>query len=553
MKRLDIRNSFIALGTISIVLAACSGGGGGSSTTPALVGNPNVNVTAQPGQQVNNVGGPTAPMSITIRIPQRPQLSAAIRAKLHKQYGPKHADAHIRSIANTSPTASIRTAGQAINRAAAAAEGRRGAQYVGSQTSEMEFILSTGSGIAYDSLYPCSNVSGTCTGVFNVPLGTYTASLLLYDDCGYLLSAGSTAGVVVTAGTNSPLTISLDGVVAYFDVETNASTPFIADASEAQSFSVTVTPADADYNQITTPGTLIDESLTVIGGVSISHDPSLSPDVSPSTSPTLMPIPAGPSPLPSATPVACTGATVCTFSFAETFTFYGTGTESNVNFTSTYFTTGSPIVPFLGSAGGAYGYGVSTGVICCENTYKPSGTLSIQNVPVQLIITNPMGLPNPQGSPGYYINSSGQIFDPQFAQVYGSQGNGLDSGGLWLIEFPGLMNAGPGTFGFQEVTVSQSPLPIPFNGNITFSDNGLCSGVLAYPSSAPYASPDPNYGKEVTLNAYNLSSPNPGSNNTPCIMTGTDSSTQGRAASLAVLYDSSTLTIQNHARARSAK
>src|ERR1019366_6605315 len=114
----------------------------------------------------------------------------------------------------------------------------------------MEFVITTGgNSVLLDSTAPCSISASTCSGSFTVPVGSgYTASLFLYDNCDYLLSAGTASNVSVVAGVNPTLNITLNGVVAYLDITTTATTPFLGDPSAAQpSFTVNVTPLDAGY------------------------------------------------------------------------------------------------------------------------------------------------------------------------------------------------------------------------------------------------------------------------------------------------------------------
>ena len=96
-----------------------------------------------------------------------------------------------------------------------------------------------------------------CQGTFAVPVGTgYNVSLFLYDDCGYLLSAGTASGVNVTASASPvPVAIALNGVVAYYRHHREHDFPFVGDPSEAQTFTLNVAPLDADYYNYSTAPT----------------------------------------------------------------------------------------------------------------------------------------------------------------------------------------------------------------------------------------------------------------------------------------------------------
>jgi hypothetical protein len=544
MKRFDMKQAYIAIGaiaTLGAALAACSGGGG-SGTTPAApgAGAPQSIPTAF-GQ--NNFTGTAGTMSVSIVIPARgARASATTLARIHSIFGPKHADAHIRSMANTARSSVVRAMGAKINYAGTLTESsRRGAQYVSPATYYMEVVVTDSTNsqwLADDTIY-CNGAGSTCnSGNLSVPVGSnYNVSLFLYDGyCGYLLSAGSTSGVTVSASaTPVPVTITLNPVVDYFDVETDASTPFINDASEAQSFHVSVAPVDADGYYETNPGVLIDgPSFKPIVQVSIQLQGSPAPtDIFPGTAQTIS-VPTLASPSPS--PVPYVLPTVL-------YTFAGTGGDGSFDYAATAVLGGNPIVPNV--AYGTYGAGYSTDTEYGQVGYTP--------VSVKLIFTNPEGFPNPEGSPGYFPPGtapdgpyapspapSGQnnFFDPQFLQV---------NSNTWGFEFPQLNNGqGSGYLGVQEIAQApSSPFPIPFSGTINFTDNGSCSGVFSYPSPGPvnYSSPDPVYGLIIQGSAFDLTAPS-----SSCQMTATDSSGYSRKAYFNVYYDSSTLTIQSHAR-----
>jgi hypothetical protein len=546
MKRFDMKKAYIAIGTVATLgaaLAACSGGGG-SSTTPATpgAGAPQAIPTAF-GQ--NNFTGKSGTMSVSIVIPARgARASAAVLAHIHAQFGPKHADAHIRSMANTAPSSVVRAMGAKINYAGTLTESsRRGAQYVSPGTAYMEVVVTNAANTQWlvDDTVSCSASGGTCnSGNLSVPVGSnYNVSLFLYDGyCGYLLSAGTTSGVTVTASASPvPIAITLNPVVDYFEVDTDANTPFINDASEAQSFHVSVLPLDADGYYETNPGVLIDgPSFKPITQVQIQLQGSPPPtDISPATIQTVnVPVLASPSP----SPVPYVLPTVL-------YSFAGTGGDGTFDYAATAVLGATPIVPSVAYGPGYSGYRAYT-EYGQSDSYTP--------LSVQLIFTNPEGFPNPEGSPGYFPpgnppdgpyapspQPSGQnnnFWDPQFLQV---------SNNTWAFEFPNLNNgAGSGYLGIQEIAQApSSPFPIPFGGTINFTDNGSCSGVFSYPSPGPvsYSSPDPVYGLIIQGSAFNLIAPT-----NSCQVTATDSSSYSRKAYFNVYYDSSTLTIQSHAR-----
>jgi hypothetical protein len=470
-------------------------------------------------------------MTVSITIPQRPHASAAVMAKLKSIYGKPSQNARTRSVWNTSPSSSIRAWGQALNRTAKAYQQSTGRvpDYISGSTEYAEFVLTDANNDVYvDDQFNCTSGAGNCTATFNVPLGSgYVGDLYLYDYCGYLVSAGSAAVPTITA-TNSPsITVTLNGVVEYYDVEPNPnpsaspglSEPFIGDASQSQTFPVSVFPYDVDENTITTPGTLVDYTLTPITGINLAVDGS---DTTPTGTSTLSVNP---------------DLTIT----SQTYTFKGKGSETSVNWSATPVTSGTPV-----ASSNFAGYGGSTNNPRINN-------LSIAVDPVQLMWTNPEGFPVPPGYGNAQYNTplpipSGQnyqLFQPDFAQV---------AQGTWALEFPQMNDGqGSGYLGLLEAVAPPSSAPYPltsFTGNLNFTDNGYCAGVFNYPSPSPisYASPDPTYGLIITGSAYNLSSPSPGAGGTPCTVIVTDTSAQARQASLQVYYDSSSLTIQSHAR-----
>jgi hypothetical protein len=536
MRRIEMRTTYIAFGTLvalAATLAACSGGGSG--TTPAALSNAGTNsgasasATVPPTFGQNNFTGPTGTVSVTIKIPQTAgHASAAAIARIHAKYGPKHADAHIRSMANTGASAVVRAMGARINANGQATESsRRGAQYVSPSTYYMEFVVtdSTNSTYLVDHTVDCSG--GQCTGNFAVPVGTnYNVSLFLYDSyCAYLLSAGTTGGVNVTASaTPVPVAITLNPVVDYFDVETSAST-FINDASKAQTFMLTVTPLDADNNIETTPGVLLNSSFQQITAV-------------------LLQVPVGFGALTSGADQTLTVPTLSNASPApygmtsSSYTFKGTTSDSEIIWSAYPVASAPPIVETVATGPNGNGY----------NTSASYGELDEYPLPVQLIFTNPNGYPMPgqgnNGSQPYQV-----LFNPQ-----STSGNPT----YFALEFPSLFtNNGSGALGLLEQAIptpypsgsgSPSPIPVPYTGNIVLSDNGACSELIAYPTPAPSTSPFPYSALAnppyIVATSFNQASPSPGT----CVMEASDTSAQGRQAYLQIYYDSSNLTIQSHAR-----
>ncbi len=505
-----MRTTFYTLGAAAVigsVLTAC--GGGSSSSSQSTVPLPSSSIP--PVVQGITPTGPTAPMTITIAIPQHVTTTAAAHAlvskRIHALYGAKSSDSRIRTMANTSPSASIRQAGAQLEKSAKQIELKTGRspEYVSPGTYYMELVMSSGATNVSDQTAYCSVSSNQCSATFNVPVGTgFTAALYLYDDCDYLLSAGAASNVTIVSGSNAPLTITLNPVVAYFDVTATATTPFIADPSQAQTFNVSVTPLDAEYynnsqqNVVTTPGVLVDSTFHQITSVTLALS-SAYPDVTPSGPQTLN------------VPVLAQNS-INTYTFPTTsYTFGGTGTEGSVVWTATPNTVGSPIVPT--NERGPYS----------DGTPSPGtnvGSLSITDNPVALSWTNPQGYPQSSGDP-----------------VIASQGTGTNVT-YWSAEFPNPANTSTYTFGLNE--------NIPFSGNITLSDNGQCvsSVVSSYtPTLGTYPF------SQLNTSPYVLITMNSSSNTAACIVTATDDAATPRSTQLQIFVDSSTLTIQNKARA----
>jgi hypothetical protein len=495
-------------GSLAALLTAC-GGGGGTASTPAVVTSPLAVASMSPSQSTSTFTGPTSTLSVTIQKPQLTAPSDVVRTRIRAMNGNKTSNPYIRTMATVSPTQSIRTAASQQNRYAAAVEQstRRDPSYVSGATQYMEFVLtSTTSGTTgiVDDVTSCPTNSTTCTATFtNIPVGgPYTASLFLYDTCPFLLSAGSSSNLLVAATNNPQLTINLSGVVAYFDVTTNAS-QFVGDASGAQTgFTVSVTPEDADYNTITnlanTTAPMVDENLNAVTGVTLTPTENLNngsyvtpTDVTPSAPQTV-------------------GLTSPVTVAPATYNFLGTGNESYIIWSAAAVTSTSPIVAT--GATGPHGNGWS------NSSGSATGSLNESVTGVLLNWQNPNGYP---------IASS----DPKFTNT--SSGTGTTTSKL---EFPGPNNASTITLGLSE--------NVAFTGNVTLSDDGSCAGIVsayvptlgAYPYSQLSTSP------YVQLQ---MGSSSAGT----CTLTATDNAATPRTATLNIAVDpTSTITIQNTAR-----
>jgi hypothetical protein len=310
-----------------------------------------------------------------------------------------------------------------------------------------------------------------------VPVGTgYTATLYLYDGfCGDLIAAGSVGSVNVVLGVNPGLTITLNGVAYYVDVETDAA-PFFADPSQAQSFHVTMVAEDIDRNPITTPGVLLNSNFQQITSVQLAPGQA---DVTPSGS----------------TPVAVNPDLSLN---STSYTYSGTGSESQIDWSATTVTSGGAIVPSFYS-----GY----------DPYTPPqiGYLTEYVTQPQLSWTNVNNYPQLPG-------------DPQFAS------NGSNAS----VEFPNPNNSGSFTFGISSNVPS-------YSGNVTISGNGSCGSVVSgYNSGSQPYSTLASSGVTVTMQSSAASN--------TCELIATDSGAPPRIAYLYVNVDQSTLTIERHAR-----
>jgi hypothetical protein len=341
-----------------------------------------------------NFTGPGTKVTVSVQIPRRAGTQGAItQAAYHKLYPSRLADKNIRTMAQTAPTAKIRAAGAAQNayRARIEQSQTRKPEYVSPTTYYMEFVISSGSTIEVDEVTTCSISSSTCTGNFDAPIGTgLTATLFLYDDCAFLLSAGSLANQTIVAGEANNLSITLNGVVDHFAMTTNPTqSPYTGGGTQypplalyqggafPQNFSIALTPYDADENTISSPGVLIDDNFIQVASVGVATPPEAGLTL---TSSSTVPVPANPANM-SATPI--------------TYTWDGSGPSGSLAFFGTPAETGSPLIPaaVTSSACGGYPndcYHVQSG--------SESSELLLYVVQPAMSWTNPNGI-YPGGSP----------------------------------------------------------------------------------------------------------------------------------------------------------
>ncbi len=482
--------AFGAAGALAALLAACGGGGGGSSTAPALQASPAAVASINPSQTVNNFTGPSSKMTITINVPPRVQASLALRQKVAKLYGTKNSDARVRSMANVSPSATIRAAGLQQNRYAAQVQQRTGRDptFISGSTEFLEFVLTdSNNNILVDSTSGCS--TGSCTNSYTVPVGTgFTVSLFLYDDCNFLIGAGALTNQTVSAGLNNPVTVTINGVVRYFQVTSSVSN-LLSDPSGAEPVPVTITAYDEDNDPIATPGVLLDSTFRQITSVSLNVDAA------------------------DTTPTGTTSITVPTnLMSAQTYAYAGTGGDTGIDWTATAVASGNPIVPNV--------FNTFNGVPD-QTSYVAS--LNIGVTPPQLVWTDPAGYPLVLGDPQLIpdpVNPSG----PGFTD--------------WLLEFPNPTNTGTFTVGLNENVPG-------FAGNITLTDNGACGGTysgFSPPSPGPYAFSvleAPPY-VQIAMNSSGAS--------TACMITAQDDAVPPRTANLLIYTDQTNFVIQNKAR-----
>jgi hypothetical protein len=510
MRRIPLRTTAIGVAlTLAAILAACGGGSG-----PAT---PGVSAVAPigPNMQVNNFAGQSAPVSVTIAIPHHTEseaAQAATRLRVQAIHGKKKTDPTLHTMTNTAATPALRAVGASLNSWAVKYEQSTGRSpsYVSPGTFYMEFAVYSGSTLVQDGYSTCSSVSSTCTGSFSVPIGSgYTASLYLYDDCNYLLSAGSVNNFAVTSGTNN-LTITLNGVVAYLDV-TSPST--LVSIAQSQGATINVTPLDAEYfnagedNTITTPGVLVNASFVPITAVTLALGSAYT-DVTPSA-PTTLTVPT----------LSQTGTTPYTLP-PTGFTYGATGSETSVTWTATAVASGSPIVPTTES--GPYGYGVNS-------PGSSTGSLSLPIVPPALLVieTPTFTIPLLDYLPAYKFEVDSTTTNPTTTTV----------------EFGSPPTPNPVQVGLT-VTANFNDAGVTLALSADSCSNGIVDNSLNqdFPSPTPATMP--------VANAYpftfNVAAP-PGAG--PCTFNITDT-THNLTANTYVGIDTTNLNVQGKARAK---
>lgn len=490
MRHIALRTTITALGSaaaLALVLTAC-GGGGGSATSPSAQSAPTQATQPNENQTVNNFSGPSAKMTVSIKVPGRTPTSAAVKAQIKKLYGAFRTDSHLREMQNTAATPAMRALGTAIHNFAKQTETstRKSPQYVPGATELMEIVVSDQ---ANDTIYVDSSNNtcntNSCTATINAPVGTnMNVTIYLYDGyCGFLIAAGTTSGVTVTLGNTTPVNLTLNGVVAHWMFTTTASLPFLEDPTGVQSFNVTVEATDWDYDIITSTTTpasyLIDSGFNQITGLNFSVQGGAT-DITTGQS-----FPLAPNPDLTFNAVA--------YNFAANNTEEG-GTEPDI---AAQEVSGSQLVPNLNTEGVTAG--TDTGYF-----YMPINSTS-------LTWTNPNGYPVSTG-------------DPQFASDGGS-GNYT----YFTLEFPLPNNSGTYTFGLNDTSSTVT--------NITITDNGSCGGVtssytpsLGVPTAYPLS-------PQITMGSSGATS--------SCAVYASDGS---NTSELDIYTDSSSLTIQNKVR-----
>jgi hypothetical protein len=506
MNRTALKNSLCAASAcavLGLMLTAC--GGGGSSATPQSGGASTVTVPSIPATTVNNFSGPTSKLTVSITIPSRTPASAAVHAKMKKLYGHKN----VRSMANTSPSASIRALGVQQNRSAQAYEkstGRR-PDFISSSTQAIEFVLSDQfNSTIVDQEQTCNEGNGqtTCTMTIDAPLGNnFTASLFLYDNfCGFLLSAGSTSGINVVAGTNPTVNITLNGVVSFVDVEqTGATLPLQEDSTLAQTMNVTVTPMDADMNVITaTPANtvLVNNNFVQITQYQLS---TAATDASPAQNPNT----------PSDLCVnACPGSSNTTVNVAAnltvpatTFAFSGTGFEQDETIIASAIAPGNALTPSL------FDLGTFTGSV--------NGQLDLPTTAAQL-----QWVPQTASAGVFALSGASQ---------------GVTD---FNLEFPSPNNNSSPEFSLNETIPGLA-------SNVTIGDNGACGSTVGsymptlgfYPLTTINTSPY----FQINMNSVGPTA--------TCVITASDDASTLHQAVLFVYTDSSSVTVQSKIRSNS--
>jgi len=464
MRAPHVRTSIVATALLlGAILAACGGGGGGG-TSPSLTSDSS---SIPPNTQVNtSFTGPTSQLSVTISIPRHTESAAEVaarRTRIQAIYGKKTANASIRTMANTAASPQIRALGQKLNARATALEKSTGRspEYVSSGTDYMEVDVYSGSTLIQDSTQECFVSASTCSDTITVPVGTgYTVSMYLYDYCYYLLSAGVANNVSVTAGQNNPLTINLDGVVAFLDVTSTASS--VVFGGGTQTVPVGVVPVDADYNTITTPGSLINNAFVPVTGATLTLASAYT-DVTPTT-PQSLPVPA-----PAQSPPTA-------FEFGPaTYTYTGTGSEPSVQWNVAEVASGNPIittVPYLGTDAQNETQSYSVGVVPRSIFIGADGSYTIPTIngfPAYAVSTS---------APSMSTTTSVEFAAPTPAAIQvglSVSANFNDAGAALTLSNDGCSNGiveGSLTSSFPSPTPSTPPVPgatMPPSGNYAFT------------------------------------------------------------------------------------
>jgi hypothetical protein len=493
MKHFVHRSTLIAAAlatSASLLIVACGGGGSKSVPSPsaptAAVTAPNLN------QTVSTYTGPTGKMTVSIKIPQRPQTSAAVHAKLRALYGLKAQDKTVRMISNTSPTAAIRAVGLQQNRYAAQVQKQTGRapEFISGFTDSMEIVISDQSfNVLLDQLATCS--TSACTMDINAPVGTnLNVSMFLYESCGFLLSAGNAPGVTVTTAGPNSVTITNNPVVGYFDVETSASTPLQDDSESGQSFTVTTTALDFDMNMIASPGTpqlgvLMDSNFNPITEIEIDTD---------ADNGVLNPL----------NSAALTIGNDFTISSAN-FTYTGLADGATSIDVNSPYQTGPNVMPnFLFKSGES---GISL-----DDTHQGHVALSVTHPSLQW--TNPNNYPQSATDPSYqFVNQNLLVstYNVQFP---------TPTTGAQIFNF-GLSEA------FNDVT------------NIAITTSG-CGSTVTAPPTISYAAASTAPFVQLTVN--------PSANLPSCVITATDDAASPRTAVMNLTINKPTITISNSAR-----
>lgn len=445
-------------------VAGCGGGGTSSSVSVAPAASPLAGATINPvTANVVNFTGPGTKVTVSVAIPRKKSTASVISQAVYaKQYGPRLNDKNIRTIGNTAPSASMRAAGVRQNLWAQAFQKSHGRspQYVSPDTYWMEFVISSGSTIAVDEVVYCSVSSNQCTGTFDAPIGTgLTATLFLYDNCGFLLSAGSVANQTITAGAANAISITLNGVVDHFALAANAPL-YQGGAAFATTFGMALTAYDADGQAIVLPGVLIDDTFTQIASVNVqatSPPTGLTP-----VTPVNVTIPGDPSQL-NTTPAM--------------FTWDGVGPASWITFNATPVTTGGPLVPTAVTAaacgancngimfGGGSSY-VSVGVTGPGMSFAQAGG----GLPIQSGATWNLEIGAPPPSPLPVVFPVSVVDNLPYTSVAGTFGVTFTDVGNQC--YPNIVNPLPTPI--PDLSFSGLPATAQVNLQIVATTNGQC-------------------------------------------------------------------------------